>query len=172
VVHHQPADHGAADAGRREHDGEVGLVARPVQRRHDLADLRLRQHHQAAAAQALQHAGRDQHAHRVREAARQRAERKHADRAEQRVAASQPIAQAPVHRRHHGGRQQVADCDPRGVAEVAELGSDARRGGGQQGLVDRRQEHRQHHRAEQRQNLLARWRGRGRVRSGAAVESG
>ena len=60
VRHHQAADHRPADARAGEDQREVALEADALARRHQLADQRLRQRHQPAAAQPLQHARRDQ----------------------------------------------------------------------------------------------------------------
>jgi hypothetical protein len=151
VVDDEAADHRPADAGDREHGREVALVARPLPGRHQLADERLRQHHQAAAAQALQHARGDQPCmwapgRRPASPARTR------QRGQHHVAPAEAVAHAAVQRRGDGGRQQVADrrsrrcrTGRRGRARCAGVA------GGQQGLVDRAHEHRQHDRAEQRE---------------------
>ena len=146
VRHDDAAEHRPADARGGEHGGEVALEARALARRHQLADQRLRQHHQPAAAESLQHPRGHELRQRLRHAAGDRADGKDAERNQQEIAPPAQIAQAPVHR-HDGRRgEEVADRDPRGVAQAAERRRDRRRRGGEQRLVHRRHEHRQEHR--------------------------
>ena len=58
--HDEPADHRPADARGGEHQREIALEPDALDRRHQLADERLRQHHQPAAAESLEHARRDE----------------------------------------------------------------------------------------------------------------
>ncbi len=149
VVDDEPADHRPADAREREDDREVRLVARAQARRDDFADERLRERHQAAAAEALHDARRDQQRQRRRKPAGERADREDEDRGRQHLPAAMTVAEPAVERHHDHRREQVADREPRGVAQVAELAADHRRRGREQRLVDRGEEHRQHHREEQ-----------------------
>ena len=71
VRHDDAAEHRPADARGGEHGGEVALETRALARRHELADERLRQHHQPAAAQSLEHARGNELRQRLRHAARQ-----------------------------------------------------------------------------------------------------
>ena len=144
-----PPSTGTADAREREDDREVGLVARTRARRNELADQRLRERHQATAAEALHDPRGDERAERRRDAARERAEREHDDRRGQELAPAEAIAEAPVERHHDHRREQIADREPRGVAQAAELAADHRSRRREQRLVDRSQEHRQHHREEE-----------------------
>ena len=149
MVDDQAADDRAADAGQREDHREVGLVARPLPRRHDFADERLRQRHQAAAAEPLQDPRGDQQAERRRQAAGERAGREHDDGDAEQLAPAEAVAEPAVERHHDHRGQQVADRQPGGLAQAAELAADHRRRGREQRLVDRRQEHRQHDREEE-----------------------
>ena len=54
------------------------------------------------------------------------------------------VAELAVERRHRGGGEQVGGDDPGQVLDVAELAADGRQRGRDDGLVERRQEHRQH----------------------------
>ncbi len=65
------------------------------------------------------------------------------------LAPSEAVVEPAVERHHDDRREQVGDRQPRGLAQAAELAADDRRRRGEQGLVDRRQEHRQHDREEQ-----------------------
>ena len=60
VVHEEPADQRAEDAGHAEHAAEQALVAASFPGRHHVGDDRLRAGQQAAAADALDRAERDQ----------------------------------------------------------------------------------------------------------------
>ncbi len=144
VVDDEAADHRPADAREREDDREVALVARAQPRRDDLADERLRERHQAAAADPLHDARRDQRAERRRRAAGERAEGEDDDRDRQHLAPAEAVAETPVERHHDHRGEQVGDREPRRVAQAAELAADHRRRGREQGLVDRGEEHRHH----------------------------
>ncbi len=149
VVDDEAADHRAADAGEREDDREPALVASTQPRRHDFTDERLRERHEPAAAEALDDACRDQRRERRRCAAGQRAEREDDDGAREDTAAAEAVAEPAIERNHDHRREQIADRQPRGVAQATELAADHRRRRRQQRLVDGGQEHRQHYRDEE-----------------------
>ena len=125
------ADHRPGDARGGEHGGEVGLEARALARRHELADQRLGEHHQPAAAESLQHARGDELRQRLRGAAGDRADSEHAERREQHLAPPAQVAHAAVHRHDARGGEEIADRDPRSVAQAAERRRDRRRRGGE-----------------------------------------
>jgi hypothetical protein len=108
-------------------------------------------------AQPLQDARAHELRQRLREPARERAEREHAERHEKHVAPPRAIAQPSVHRHDRRRREQVAHRDPRRVAQSAERRRDRRRRRREQRLVHRRHEHRQEHRDKKIQELRARY---------------
>ena len=67
--------------------------------------------------------------------------------------AAEEVAELAVERRRHRRRQQVGGDDPRQVVEPAEVAGDRRQGGGDDGLVERGQQHAEHQPAEDDQDL-------------------
>ena len=92
--------------------GEVTLVARPLARRECFSDQRLRQRHQPAAAQALQHAGQRQQLDAGRGRAQQRRDNENGERREHQPAAAERVAEPAVDRRRDRRCDQVRDDDP------------------------------------------------------------
>ncbi len=139
------AEHRPHGARQREHRREVTGEASALARRHVLAEQRLRERHEAAAAQALQRPEHDE----PQEARRQRAGGGGAgedrQRPEQHPPPPEAVAQIAVERRGDRRRQQIRDDDPRKIGEAAQRGGDHRQRAGQDRLVGGRQEHRDHH---------------------------
>ena len=140
----EAAEHRAADRGHREHRADIALVAAALARRDDVGDDGLRQRHQAAAAEALQRAAEHQGGHRRRQRAGDRAGDEQADRDHHHDAAAVDVGELAVERRHRGAGEQVGRHHPRQFAEIAEMHADGRQRGGDDGLVERAEEHRQH----------------------------
>ena len=145
------ADHRAEYAGRHHHGGEVALVAGPLARRHALADQRLRERHQPAAAETLQHPRGGQHLDAGGDRAKQGGDQEHRQRHQHHAPAAVDVAQLAIQRRRHRGGDQVGHHHPRHPVDAAERGGDGRQGGRHDGLVHHRQEHRQHDRRVERQ---------------------
>jgi len=111
-------------AGRDRNAREVALIAAAFARRNGFADQSLRQRHQAAAAETLQHArgrqeddaGRKRAQHRVRHEQRQ-ARENHRPPAER-------VAQASINRRGDRIGDQIRHHDPRDLLDPAEIGCD------------------------------------------------
>ena len=80
LVDEEAAQERADHARQREHGAHVALVAAALAGRDDVADDRHRERHQAAGADALQAAERDQLDHALREAGQRRSEQEHDDR--------------------------------------------------------------------------------------------
>ena len=95
---------------------------------------------QCAAGDERRHVGRHRAQHRARD--------EQADRREHHDAAAVDVGELAVERRHHGRGQQIGDDDPGQVLEVAEVAADGRQGGGDDGLIERGQEHAQHQAVE------------------------
>ena len=143
MVDEQPAEQRPGDAGEHEHHLDVALVAAALARLDELGDDRHRERHQPARAEALQGAERDQLAQRLRGPAQRRPGQEHRNRRlEERLAAVEVAHPAP---QRHGDRrgEQVGGDDPRELVDAAEVPDDRREGGGDDRLVERRQEHRQ-----------------------------
>ena len=133
----QRSAHHRDDEGRRG----IGLVARALARRSDVADDGLHQGHQAAAAEPLQRARADQRQHGRRQRAGDRAQRENADGDEQHGAPPVDVGELAVERRHRGAAQQVGGHHPGHVVDVAEARRDGRQRGRDHDLVERRQHH-------------------------------
>ena len=99
--------------------GEIALIARPLARRDRFADQRLRQGHQSAAAEALQHARQRQQFDGRRRRAQHRSHNEHGERKEHHGAAAEGIAQPAIDRRGDGGGDQIGDDDPGGALDLA-----------------------------------------------------
>ncbi len=93
---------------------------------------------QAAAGQALQHAGGDQHVEAGGHAAQGGGQREHGDRQQEVIAAAQPHGQPAGNRQHDGVRGQVTSDDP---FAIGGRGREAARHVAQRDVGDRRVEH-------------------------------
>ncbi len=106
------AGHGPERAGRDHHGGQVALVARALARRDGLADQRLRQRHQAAAAEPLQDAREAQHLDAGRHRAQQRGDKEDAERDEHHALAAVDVAQLAVDGRGDGAGDEIGRRPP------------------------------------------------------------
>ena len=140
----EAAEHRPADRGGGEHRADIALVAAALARRDDVGDDGLRQRHQPAAAQPLQRAPEHQRGHARRQRADQRAGDEHADGDQHHDAPAVDVGQLAVERRHRGGGEQIGGDHPGQVAEIGKVPADGRQRGGDDGLVERAEEHRQH----------------------------
>ena len=154
----QRADHGR-DA---EDSAEEALVLAPLARRDDVADDGHRRHDQAAAADPLEGAERDQLAHVLREPAQRRADQEDDDRRLQDDPAAVQVAELPVHRPDDGRGEQVRGDDPGQMLDPAEIADDRRQRGRDDRLVERGQQQDQHQRAEDQPRRAGRPAGRSR----------
>ena len=139
---------GAEDRPRRAReckDGcEVAGIATALARRHVLADERLRESHEAAAAQALQGAEDHEPEEARRESACEGRAGEHRERAEQRAPPPEAVADVTVERCGNGGGKQVGHDDPRQIDKPAERACNGGQCGGEDGLVGGGEEHRHH----------------------------
>ncbi len=136
VVGDRPADHRAEHAGQAEHRAEQALVAGPLPGGDDVADDGQRERQQAAAAEALQGAGRRQGAHALRGGAQRGAGQEDDDRGQEHRFAAEQVGDPAVEQRRGGRGQQVGRDHPVGVLDAAEIAD------------DRRQRHRDHRAVE------------------------
>ena len=110
--------------------------------------------HETAAADALQGAGGDELIHGLTETRRNGAKHENDQAKEQEHPAPVDVGEPADNRNHHRGGHQIGGRRPRVAVKTAEVGDDSRHGGGEDGLAEGGQEHRQHD-AEHRQRQLS-----------------
>ena len=103
---------------------------------------------QAARAETLQRAERDQLGHVLRDPAERRADQEDDDRDLQRRLAAVEVAELPVERAGDRRREQIRGHDPREVLEPAEIADDRRQRRRDDRLVERREQDDEDQRAE------------------------
>jgi hypothetical protein len=168
MVGEHAAEQRADDGGHAEHRAERALVATALAQRDDLTDACCRGDREPSPADALHGAHHDQHGHAVGEAAEERADDEDEDAdLEDPLAAEQITELSGKDRRDRLG-EHVRGHDPAHVPGTAEIADDRRERGGHDRLVQRRQEHPEHDRAEDDVHLRARQR-RGCVPGGSAT---
>ena len=167
------AEQRADDARHAEHRAEQALVAAALAGRDDVADDRLGADHQPAAAEALDGAEGDQLDHGVAEPRQDRADQEdHDGGLEEDLPAVLVAELAPQRRRHRRG-EQVGGDDPGDVRRAREVGDDRRQRGRDDRLVERRQQHPEHQRADDDQDRpVAEPRQRAVVTTGSAAIAG
>jgi hypothetical protein len=101
--------------------------------------------------------------------AQRRGRREQGECGEQHAPASEAIAQVPIQRRSDGRGNEVGDHDPGEIGEAAERLSDRGQRGGEDRLIDRRHEHRDHYAAEHRAERSARRRERSSMFHGSTM---
>ena len=138
----------AEDARQPEHSAEVAHVAPPLTRRHDVADDRLGADHQPTGADALDGSACDQVDHVLRKPGEHRARQEDDDRKLEELLSSVEVAELSPQRRGDRRREQVSGDDPRKVVEAVQVGCDRRERRGDDGLIERCEEHSEHERAE------------------------
>ena len=141
VVGQHAAQHRAGDARHHEHDRGVALVARPLPRRDHVADDGVGERQDAAAADALQRARRDQRRHVGRERAGDRADQEDDDGEKHHAPPAVDVGQLAEQRRHRGVGEQIRGHHPGQVLDVAERAPDGRQRRRHDGLLERREEH-------------------------------
>ena len=152
VVHEEAADQRAEHAGDPERGAEDPLITAALARRDDVTDDGLRAHDQAAAAQSLDGAERDQLDHRVRQAGQRRTDQEdHDRRLEEHLPAVHVAELAPQRRRHRGG-EQVGRDDPGQVRQPVKIACDGRQRRRDDRLVERGQQHSEQQRTDDYQH--------------------
>jgi hypothetical protein len=144
IVGEEAAGERAEDRRGHEHHRRIALEDRALARRQDVGDHGLRQRQDAAAAKALQRAREDQHPHRRRERAGERAEKEDRERDQHHRAAAVDVGELAEQRRRDRRRQQIRGHHPGEVLDVVEAAPDRRQRRRDDGLLQRREEHRQH----------------------------
>jgi hypothetical protein len=144
VFGEEPAEHRPGEARGHEDAGDINLIARALPRRDDVGDDRLRERNQAASAKPLQSARQNKRQHGRRERAGGRADHEDGDAGEQGHAPPVDVAELAVERRHGRRGEEVGRDDPGQVRDIVQVAPDRRQGGGDDRLIERRQQHRQH----------------------------
>jgi hypothetical protein len=129
------------NAGYRPHGGDVGDIAGPLARRHNVADDGLRQRNQPAAADTLHAAAKNHHAHVGRKRADDRAQHKYGNAGKQHRPAAVNIRQLAIERRHGGGCQEIAGDKPGKIHVVIKRGTNVGDGWCDDILVERGEQH-------------------------------
>ncbi len=151
----EAADQRPGDAGDPEDAAEEADVLAALAGRDDVADRGLGAHHQPAAAEPLDRAERDQLLMSCGGAAERRTDEEEHQRDLEHALAPVEVAELAVERGDDRDRQQVGGDDPREVVEAAEVADDRRQRGRDDRLVERRQQHHQHQRADDRVEAAA-----------------
>ena len=139
------AERRAAAARGGECDREISVILGTLLGRRHVTEHHLGARNHAAAAHALHHAAADQHQH---AGCRRRDERtRHVDceRDQQRRAPAVDIGEFAVKRRKRRRGDQIRRNYPRQLVDVAKDAADGRQRAGEDRLIDRAEEHRQHH---------------------------
>ncbi len=134
---------------------QISLVLAALARRHRLGDQRLRQRHQPTATEPLQQPRTRQHQDTARGGTERRGSHEHADRHEHHAPAPERIAKPAIDRRGDRVGHQIRHNDPGDPLHLAQGSGNVRQRGRHNGLVQRRQEHRQHDRRKVGQELGA-----------------
>ena len=156
VFGQKSADDRADGRGDRRHGRKIALVMAAFARRHDLADERLRQRHQPAAAQPLQDAGGREKRNRWRHRTQHRGDDEQGQRRKHQPPPAEHVAEIAVDRRSDRIGDEIGDHDPGDPLDLAERGGDRRQRARHDRLVDDRKAHRQHDRGKQREKARAR----------------
>ena len=148
VVGEQAADGRAEDERQPEDGAEQALVTAALGRAEQVADDGQRDREQRAGADALQATEDDQLLHGLAQARQGGADQEHGDPEHQQRLAAEQVGQLAVEGDGDRGREQVDRDDPRVQLVAVQIGDDLRQGGADDGLVERAEEQREQHRAE------------------------
>ena len=148
VAGEEAADHRAEDARRTEHGHEVAGVARPLARRHDVADDREHQGEQATGADPLHGAEGREHVHRGGERAQGRPDDEDRDREHEQLLAAVEVAELAVDRGRDRRGDQVRRGDPGLHGQPVEVVGDGPDRRADDRLVEGTEEH-AHHQPDQ-----------------------
>ena len=174
VIGEQAADGRAEDERQPEHGAEQALVAAPLGRAEQVTDDGQRDREQRAGTEALQAAEDDQLLHRLAQAGQGGADQEDGDPEHQERLAAEQVGQLAVERDGDRGREQVDRDDPRVQLVAVQIGDDLGQGGADDGLVERAEEQREQHGAEDLE-LLPMAQSEGRIlgeRRAAALDAG
>ena len=148
-----PAERRPGNRGGDEDRREIGLIAAALARGDDVADNRLAEREEAAAAKSLQGAGADQDEDVARYRAGDGAAEEDGDGEKEHCPSPMHVAELAVERCRRRRREEVSGDHPGQVLHIIELAPDRRQRGRNDRLVEGAQEHRQHHADHDRANL-------------------
>ena len=144
MVDEEPAEQGPDHRRDAEDGAHQAGVAPALARRDDIADHRLRRHHQRAAAQALQTAKHDQLRHVLAQPAQDRTDQEHDERDLQHELAPVHVTKLARDRCRDRRRQQIRRHHPWQTREAAEVAGDRRQRRRDDRRVERRHQHHEH----------------------------
>ena len=146
---------GAHHRRHAPHARDVPLHLRALPQRVQVADDGHPDGLYGARAEALQATGHDQHRHAPGQAAEHRPEQEHRDAVVHQRLAAELVRELAVDGHGRGLGEQVDREQPGELPEAAEVRHDRRHRGGHDGLVERHQGRREHHRHQDRAALRA-----------------
>ena len=150
----EAAQHRPAHRRGRKHRGDITLVAPALAWADDVGDDGLRQRHQRAAAETLEAAREYERGHARRQRRGNGADDEQADGDQHHHAPAVHVGKLAVERHHRRAGDEIGGHHPGQIAEVAEVLADGGQRGGDDGLVERAEEHRQHDADDDRQDFL------------------
>ena len=144
VVGEEAAEQRPGDGGQSEGGADQAHVAAALPGRYDIGHDRLDADHEAAAADALDGAEDDQFVHRARPARQRRADDEDENGEDEDRLAAEEVTELAVEGQTDGRGQQVGRHRPGHLVQTVQFADDLRQGGGDDGLVERREQQRQH----------------------------
>lgn len=144
VVGEVAAQQGAGDRGQAEGGADQAHEPAALAGRHDVRDDRLHADHQAARADTLHRAEGDQLVHGLGPAGERRADDEDQDRELEDAFAAEEVAELAVDRQADGGGEQVGGDRPGHLVQAVQLADDLRQRGGDDHLLERGEQQRQH----------------------------
>lgn len=148
-----PPSRGLADRGEAEDRADEAHVAAAFPGRHDVRDDRLDADHEAAAADALDGAEGDELVHGARPARQRGADDEDDDGELEDALAAEEVAELAVERQDDGGGEEVGGDRPGHLLQAVQLTDDLRQGGGDDHLVERREQQGEHQPEEDHADL-------------------
>ena len=156
-MHQKAADQRADHRRQAKNAAEQTLIAAAVGGRDDVGHRRHADHHQAAAAEPLQAAHQHQLGHVLRQPAEGGADEKQPNRHLQHDFATEQIAEFTVQRHRDGGAEDIGGDHPGKLVQPPQFADNRRQRGGDNGLIQRGEQHHQQQCAEQQAYRLHRW---------------
>ena len=154
LIDEDASEQGTDDARHTEHRTEESLVATAFAGRDDVSDDRLGTDHQPTAPETLKGPERDQLGHAAAEPGERRAAQEDDDRRLEEELAPVLVAELAPQRCRDGRGEQIGDDDPGEVRGAMQVGDDRGQRGRDDRLIERRQEHPEHQRADDHQHTV------------------
>lgn len=134
----------ARHGGEAEDRPDEAHVAAPLPGRDDVGDDRLDADHESAAADALDGAEGDEFVHGARPACQGGADHEDDDRELEDALAAEEVAELPVDRQADRGGEEIGGDRPGHLVQAVQLADDLRQCGGDDHLVERREQQGEH----------------------------